>query len=84
MIIGGLTDIEEFAKVDEPTRNAALDAALDQFRVNPVIDKEVRSNPVIMRELAKTVSYAISPASEVTKQEIKAVRELAAKERPRG
>ncbi|HSR68614.1 MAG TPA: hypothetical protein VLU25_11805 [Acidobacteriota bacterium] len=64
MLIGSLTDIEEFSRLEQSRRDNALQAMLDEFRVNPVIDKEVRGNKVIMQELAKAVNRTIDPAAD--------------------
>ncbi|MGR9556461.1 hypothetical protein ACU8MG_25305 (plasmid) [Rhizobium leguminosarum] len=65
MLIGGLTDVTQFRELDPSSREAALMAALDEFRTNPVIDKEVQNNTVIMGELAKAVNRSLNPTREV-------------------
>ena len=47
--------------MDQSRRDVALQAMLDEFRVNPIIDKEVRANKIIMRELSKAVNRTIDP-----------------------
>ena len=55
------------SKLEQGRRDDALQAMLDEFRVNPVIDKEIRGNQVIMTELAKAVSRTIHPRRELPK-----------------
>lgn len=61
MLIGSLSDVDSFNKLDQASRDAALQAALDAFRTNPVIDQEIQKNPVIMRELATSVNATFNP-----------------------
>jgi hypothetical protein len=65
MLIGSLTDVEEFGQMEQSRRDSALQAMLDEFRVNPVIDREVRNNKVIMGELAKAVNRTFNPGAEL-------------------
>lgn len=66
MLIGSLKDVEEFSAMDEDRRDRALTAVLDEFRVNPVIDKEIKKNKVIMRELATAVNASFNPEKRLT------------------
>lgn len=67
MLIGTMSDVEEFGKLENDMRSNSLEAMLDEFRVNPVIDEQIRKNKVIMRELEKAVHRTMDPTFDIKK-----------------
>lgn len=68
MILGSIAGLPEVSNL-EPTRlELVSEAAIDEFRTNPVIDEEVRKNRVIMRELRNAVAKHLPAAARARAQ----------------
>ncbi|MEX5711748.1 hypothetical protein AB1484_26500 [Parafrankia sp. FMc6] len=55
MIIGSLVGRENLGDLETSQLDEILQVALDEIASNPIIDEQIRKNPVIMRELAAVV-----------------------------
>jgi len=59
MIVGSIIGLEEVGKLDTNRLDEVTQAVLDEIRTNPIIDEQIRQNPVIMRELNTTVTQVL-------------------------
>lgn len=59
MIVGSLLGHERAAQLTANQLDKITEIALNEFVTNPKIDEQVRSNPIIMQELAAAVSKTV-------------------------
>lgn len=59
MILGSVMGIEGVSKLDTGRMDEVLQIALDEITSNPIIDEQLRNNPVIMKELTAVVTRSL-------------------------
>jgi hypothetical protein len=59
MIIGSVVGVEEVGKLDTGDIDSVVQHALDEISTNPIIDAQIRKDPIIMRELQGVVTRSL-------------------------
>jgi len=60
MILGSLLPHEKFTRLSTEHVDELTKIAMDAMTENPVIDEQIRQNPVIMKELSEVVARALN------------------------
>ena len=59
MILGHLLPLETISRLDTNRVDELTKIAMNELNENPIIDEQIRQNPVIMKELASIVSRSL-------------------------
>lgn len=59
MLIGHLVPLEAFTQLDTNRLDELTKIAFNELAENPIIDEQIRQNPVIMRELSAAITRSL-------------------------